>query len=1163
MVTRRAFVVFCMVYSIAELVISDIEGNRESHTGTTKDRLSERETTNRDRTNVHSDTKDYLKNVNSENIERDLHDKHIKHHTQTHGQVSSEHESSNDETQTRHDAVGESREQQFEHVEHQEQEEQGIDSKSHTYTLNVETIDGDDVDEINTEPVFPDESLHRVPSELKAEQPELQPNSNIPNTEQLKSEDSQPQDFASEHVNADENIQTHDNDLEKSRRQDFHDVRAQQESGEMHHEDLVVDKSENQGNDNAEQKQINDDGKQAESGTHMDNIPIDKASQRRSGFVELDADMMEKLVGQKEADLSRDSKTDVNIENVNSFIQDTLLDDMKVDESEVRKGMGKEVIANIDKDNENQQTSDDTHSKYIKERETQDETVGEEELKDVETQDDVSSELKESVDNGDKQREINSGRNFEDFVFVERGKDEPQSSNIPGTRYSKNEKLTRNDREDISDNKEEGSSDNQKDTSVDNEGPTSINEEDPIADNEEHASDREESDEENHPLDDEEEDVTSDGEEDVFTSDGEENHPLDDEEDVTSDDEENRPSHGEEEDTSDEEYISIGTTSESSASSSDGTTQDEKTKKVNLGEELYEEANGLLNNSKTKTDSRILPLLEKASYEYLHDKALEYLGKLYMFGENVAQNFTKAFELFEMAANLGSPRAQQMLGFMYASGIQVNSSQSKALVYLTFSALGGDTMAEMTLGYRYFSGITVQENCETALTYYRRVSMKVIADVSVIGGPAVQRIRLSDEVDQNSNNAMFDEDLIQYYQFLADKGDVQAQVGLGQLHYQGGRGVEQDFARAHRYFQLAANAGNANAYAFLGKLYSTGNSEVKANNETALHYFRKAAEMGNPVGQSGVGLMYLFGKGVPKDYNQAIKYFKLAADQGWVDGQLQLGTMYYHGLGLKRDYKQALKFFNLASQSGNIQAIYYLGTMYSSGTGIIRSCRTATELFKNVAERGRWASMLMDAHKAYKSGNSDQALLKYAYLAELGYETAQSNVAFILDQELNTVMSDNNTYPRALLYWTRAAEQGNVGARVKVGDYYFYGQGTTVNYETAAFHYTVAQEQHRSAQAMFNLGYMHERGLGMKQDVHLAKRFYDMAAEASPDAQAPVSLALMKLAVMYAFDWLNNNYDFWSRVPFNMDEHLGKDWDIYLMSILAMLVGLLILLRWR
>ena len=42
--------------------------------------------------------------------------------------------------------------------------------------------------------------------------------------------------------------------------------------------------------------------------------------------------------------------------------------------------------------------------------------------------------------------------------------------------------------------------------------------------------------------------------------------------------------------------------------------------------------------------------------------------------------------------------------------------------------------------------------------------------------------------------------------------------------------------------------------------------------------------------------------------------------------------------------------------------------------------------------------MLMDAHNMYKEGNAQGALLKYALLAELGYEVAQSNVAFILDQ---------------------------------------------------------------------------------------------------------------------------------------------------------------------
>lgn len=41
----------------------------------------------------------------------------------------------------------------------------------------------------------------------------------------------------------------------------------------------------------------------------------------------------------------------------------------------------------------------------------------------------------------------------------------------------------------------------------------------------------------------------------------------------------------------------------------------------------------------------------------------------------------------------------------------------------------------------------------------------------------MQRIRLPDEVENpGMNSGMLEEDLIQYYQFLAEKGDVQAQV---------------------------------------------------------------------------------------------------------------------------------------------------------------------------------------------------------------------------------------------------------------------------------------------------------------------------------------------------------------------------------------------------
>lgn len=40
----------------------------------------------------------------------------------------------------------------------------------------------------------------------------------------------------------------------------------------------------------------------------------------------------------------------------------------------------------------------------------------------------------------------------------------------------------------------------------------------------------------------------------------------------------------------------------------------------------------------------------------------------------------------------------------------------------------------------------------------------------------------------------------------------------------------------------------------------------------------------------------------------------------------------------------------------------------------------------------------MEAHWHYRNGHFEEAFVTYALLAELGYEVAQSNAAFILDR---------------------------------------------------------------------------------------------------------------------------------------------------------------------
>ena len=140
------------------------------------------------------------------------------------------------------------------------------------------------------------------------------------------------------------------------------------------------------------------------------------------------------------------------------------------------------------------------------------------------------------------------------------------------------------------------------------------------------------------------------------------------------------------------------------------------------------------------------------------------------------------------------------------------------------------------------------------------------------------------------------------------------------------------------------------------------------------------------------------------------------------------------------------------------------------------------------------------------------AFLLYLSLAERGFEVAQSNAAYLLDQHLVTFLDADGADARALYLWKLSADQGHAPARVKLGDYHYYGRGTEVNYVAAAHEYQQAVTQ-RNAQAMFNLGVMHQMGTGLPRDLHLAKRFYDMAADTSTEARLPTSLALASMQV--------------------------------------------------
>lgn len=65
-------------------------------------------------------------------------------------------------------------------------------------------------------------------------------------------------------------------------------------------------------------------------------------------------------------------------------------------------------------------------------------------------------------------------------------------------------------------------------------------------------------------------------------------------------------------------------------------------------------------------------------------------------------------------------------------------------------------------------------------------------------------------------------EVLQYYQYSADRGNVEAQTAVGTLLNIGTHGVVRDHTTAAHYLQRAADAGNAEAMAHLGHMYGSG-----------------------------------------------------------------------------------------------------------------------------------------------------------------------------------------------------------------------------------------------------------------------------------------------------------------------------------------------------
>lgn len=596
-----------------------------------------------------------------------------------------------------------------------------------------------------------------------------------------------------------------------------------------------------------------------------------------------------------------------------------------------------------------------------------------------------------------------------------------------------------------------------------------------------------------------------------------------------------------------------------------------------------------------------LPLAQAVStLEEVAKTADDPSDALFLLAEmNFHGNFThpisypRAFDLYKrLADEQGNSTAQHMIGFMYSTGLNPDAGQdqAKSMLYHNFAAEQDDTRSQMTLAYRHHAGISTSRDCEKAVELYQQVAVKAINyyRAGPPGGRSLirQAYRIADDLggvygegasyssaghNARSGGPTSDayadvDDVLEYLHFQSSKGDFKATFGLARLHYDGGRGVKRDVRLAKQYFMEIARlqwdrqgkvrsdapAGNeklaSKAAGYLGRMFLRGEGIDQSFGKAKI-WFQRGISNGDALSQYSLGLMYLDGLGVDINVEKAADLLAAAADQDLAVAQTNLGILFLD----QGDVNTASKYFELAARNSHIEAFFYLAELSNNGIGRERSCGNAAVYYKIVAEKAEqiWSSFI-EANDAYEDGDQQKALVGYMMAAEQGSESAQANVAWILDQSpskwsviswLSSTARSITTLPEqanlALRYWTRSAKQSNLDSLVKMGDYYLLGLGfsttnglPTSQADHAAACYQAAAETLQSAQAMWNLGWMHENGIGgVEQDFHLAKRFYDQALETNAEAYLPVKLSLFKLR------WRS----WWNRVTYGSVKSIQDD----------------------
>jgi enhanced entry protein EnhC len=543
--------------------------------------------------------------------------------------------------------------------------------------------------------------------------------------------------------------------------------------------------------------------------------------------------------------------------------------------------------------------------------------------------------------------------------------------------------------------------------------------------------------------------------------------------------------------------------------------------------QLYQQGHGVKKDLKKAVDYYMAAIAQQ-------DLKAEYtLGIFYFNGEGGKHDYQQALGWLNDAAFKGNPESQYVLGRLLERGYQtpdgkwvVEPNRDRAMSMYALAAFNQNAKGEYHLAEMLVRDqttvLSVQEKTKRHALMKRLYEGAAQKGVEEAVLPLAFFDAMSDSKEKQGNAYLVAEK-------KAKSGSPEAALLLGML-FDRGLGVEQD-ERDAVYWYKKAESNPVSAF-ILGTYYAEGH-EVRQDKEEAAVLLKQASAAGfayadlnlavlehnkgqvflpnlekaHVLGNTTASLLLadysLAGTSDTAQVRQARGIYQNLAERGDRQAQLKLGYLLEQGLGGKVNMQEAAHWYELAANQGQATAQYLLGRLNQLGQlGKTPDYELAKQWYSRAMSNYAPAAVALGFIHETVDDNYKQAFTAYELAANKSSVIGEFDLGLVYEYGKGRPV-DNN---KAEELYKSAAERGHSRAMVQLAGLYVNDKKLRDEKDGVKWYKKAAALGDRNA--LYQLGYLAENGIGMSKDPAFALSQYQASADKG-NAQAILALARM------------------------------------------------------